>query len=224
MTSPKAIAGLLAVFFGLFSSPINAQINLKTGYSFSLVTDPVVNEIIDQYNQSHNYTKELKNLKWMHGFEAGLRYKSGPHAFELSYMGAYRHLRGYFANPNGGNDIYDKIGFEVHAGGLGYQLSDGFFGIGADLQYQWYITKGELILPYRTFKEVQTMWATKIYMMFILEGSSNVHFVLEPYYVIPSGTYDSRPLQQFLETNVSQDQHKWDRWGITLLFYNGYYE
>lgn len=224
MTIPKAIAGLLAVLFGLFSSPTNAQINLKTGYSISLVSDPVVNDVIDQYNQSHHYTKELKNLKWMHGFEAGLRYKSGPHAFELSYMGAYRHFRGYFTNPNGGNDLYDKIGFDIHAGGLGYQLSDGFFGIGADLQYQWYVTKSELILPYRTFKEVQTMWATKIYMMLILEGSSNVHFVLEPYYVIPSGTYDSRPLQQFLETNVSQDQHRWDRWGITLLFYNGSYE
>ena len=81
MTSPKAIAGLLAVFFGLFPSPNNAQVNLKTGYSISLVSDPAVNDIIGQYNQLHSYTKELKNLKWMHGFEAGLRYKSGPHAF-----------------------------------------------------------------------------------------------------------------------------------------------
>lgn len=224
MTYPKAIAGLLAVFFGFISSPINAQFNLKTGYSISLVTDPTVNEIIDQYNQSHNYTRELKNLKWMHGFDAGIRYKAGPHALELSYMGAYRHFRGYFTNPNGGNEIYDKVGFDVHGAGLGYQLSDGFFGMGADLVYQWYITKSEIILPYRTFKEVQTMWAAKIYLMLILEGSSNVHFALQPYYVLPSSAYDSRPLQQFLETNVSTEQHKWTRWGISLLFYNGYYE
>lgn len=225
MTNPKAIAGLLAVFFGLFSSPNNAQVNVKTGYSISLVSDPAVNDILDQYNSFFNYTKELKNLKWMHGFEAGIRYKSGPHAFELSYMGAYRNFRGYFTNPNGGNDIYDKIGFDVHAGGLGYQVSDGFFGIGTDIQYQWYVTKGELILPYRTFKDVQTMWATKLYLMLTLQGSSNVHFVLEPYYVLPFDGYDARPLQQFLGTaDVNYPRNKWDRWGISLLFYNGYYE
>jgi hypothetical protein len=224
MTFPKAIPGLLTVFFGLFSLPITAQLNLKTGYSISLVSDPVVNHLIDEQNQANSYTKDLKQLEWMHGFDAGIRYKSGLHAFELTYGGAYRHLRGYLANPSGGNDLYDRVNFDVHSLGLGYQLAEGLFGLGAELQYQWYITKSELILPYESFKDVQTMWATKVYLMLILGGSGDISLVISPYYIIPGGTYDAQPLQQFLETTPEAKQNKWNRLGISFIFYNGHQE
>jgi hypothetical protein len=221
MTIPRAIRGLLAVFFGILSLAVDAQVNLKTGYSFSLNSDEAIDNIIAEYNQTTINTTKFKNLRWMHGFDAGLRYKAGASAFELSYIGAYRHLRAEYPNPLGGDPLVDKLKFDVHSIGLSYQLSEGYFGIGAELQYQWYVTKATLTQPNRKFKDVQEMWGTKLYLMLILEGSGDVSLVIEPYYIIPSGTYDSKPLQQFLETPTTQDQNKWTRFGISFLFYNG---
>jgi hypothetical protein len=221
MTFPKAILWLLAVFFGILSFPINAQVNLKTGYSISLNSDEAVDNIIAEFNQSNANGTKFKNLRWMHGFDAGLRYKSGISAFELSYLGAYRHLKEYYPNPAGGSNLADKLKFDVHSAGFSYQLSDGYFGAGAELEYQWYVTKAQLTQPDRKFKDVQEMWATKLYLMLILEGSGDVTLIIEPYYIIPHGTYDSQPLQEYLETTSNPSQNKWTRLGISFMFYNG---
>jgi len=224
MTIPRAIHGLLAVFFGILSLAVDAQVNLKTGYSISLNSDEAIDNIIAEHNQSTINSEKFKNLRWMHGFDAGLRYKAGPSAFELSYLGAYRHLRAEYPNPLGGDPLVDKLKFDVHSAGFSYQLSEGKFGVGAELQYQWYVTKATLTQPNRKFKDVQEMWGTKLYLMLILEGSSNVNLVIEPYYIIPHGTYNSQPLEQFLETSSNPSQNKWTRIGISFLFYNGYQE
>ena len=221
MTIPRAIHGLLALFFGILSLVVDAQVNLKTGYSISLNSDEAIDNIIAEHNQSTINSEKFKNLRWMHGFDTGLRYKSGPNAFELSYLGAYRHLRAEYPNPLGGNQLVDKLKFDVHSAGFSYQLSEGYFGGGVEIQYQWYVTKATLTQPDRKFKDVQKMWGTKLYLMLILGGAGDVALVIEPYYIIPHGTYDSQPLQQFLETPSTQDQNKWTRFGISFLFYNG---
>jgi hypothetical protein len=222
MTSPIAMAVLLAVFFGLFSSPINAQINIKAGYSFSLVHDEAIDLLIEEVNQAGTYDRDYKNLRWVHGFDIGVRFKSGPHAFEIGYLGGYRHLVAHINNPAGGDDLKDKLIFDTESFGLGYQLSDDHFGIGAELQYQFYYTKAKLKLPEVSFKDVQEMWATKLYLMFILEGSGSVTAVIEPYYILPSKGYDPQPLQQFMETTINPSQNKWTRFGLSFLFYNGF--
>ena len=221
MNLPKAIVWLLAVFFGL-SSPVNAQLNLKTGYSISFLDDASVVHIIQAYNQGSTYSKNFKDLKWLHGVEAGLRYKTGVHALELTYLGAYQSLRATATNPSGGDDLTDKLKFNVHSAGLAYQLSSGAFGIVFEMQRQWYITGAELKQPDRNWKHTQGMWAKQAYLMLNFEGSGNVSMTIKPYYIFPSEAYDCAPLQEFLETNGGNlELNKWNRFGVTLLFYNG---
>jgi hypothetical protein len=221
-TFPMAIVGLLMVFFGLLTFPIIAQINIKAGYSFSLVHDEAIDQLIDEVNQAGSYDRDYKNLRWVHGFDAGVRFKSGPHALEISYLGGYRHLLARTNNPAGGSDFVDKLIFDTESFGFGYQLSDGNFGIGADLQYQWYYTKAKLTLPDRNFKNVQEMWATKLYLMLILEGSGSVTAVIEPYYILPTKGYNAQPLQEYLETTIHPSDNRWTRFGLSFLFYNGF--
>jgi hypothetical protein len=45
---PKAISGLIAVFLGFLSFSANAQINVKAGYSFSLVHDDAIDQLVDE--------------------------------------------------------------------------------------------------------------------------------------------------------------------------------
>lgn len=221
MNLPKAIVWLLAVFFGL-SSPVNAQLNLKTGYSISFLQDAAVNQLIHTYNQTKSFTRDFKDLKWLHGFEAGLRYKTGVHALEVTYLGAYQRLRATASNPAGGEDLTDKLKFNVHSAGLAYQISSGAFGAGFEIQRQWYVTGAERKQPDRNWKHTQGMWAKQVYLMLNFEGSGSVSMTIKPYYIFPSEAYDCIPLQEFLETNGDDPElNKWNRFGLTLLFYNG---
>jgi hypothetical protein len=137
-------------------------------------------------------------------------------------LGGYRHLLGTNPNPGGGSDIKDKLIFDTESFGLGYQLSDDHFGLGAELQYQFYYTKAKLTLPEMNFKDVQKIWATKLYLMLILEGSGSVTAVIEPYYILPTKGYNAQPIQEFMEVSLQPSQNKWTRFGLSFLFYNGF--
>lgn len=219
MLRPKATLFLLSAFFGFFSSPADAQVNLKTGYNFSILSDPGVDQIIRSYNDLIGYSSGFGNLRWMHGFEAGLRFKSGFNALEFSYQGGYQSLK---AEGKNGDVIYtDKLRFAIHSLAVGYQASDRLWGLGTDLQYQFYKTKFTAGLPVEDFKNWQSMLALKFYLMLTLKGRKGVDMALQPYYVLPFKEYDPDPLAQYLNVEPITSHDRWHRFGISLLFYNG---
>ncbi len=145
MILKKPLIWWFAAIFGFFSPPGNAQVNLKAGYNISFLADPGVNQVISVFNESQPYTSSFDKFSWLHGFEGGLRFKGGPHAFELSYQIGYEQLKAKGVANRGMSPCFDKIWLAVHSGGLGYQVTSELFGGGADLQYQWYRTRVELV-------------------------------------------------------------------------------
>jgi hypothetical protein len=211
---------ILAAFFGFFSSPVNAQFNLKAGYNISFLSDPAINDIMDVFADSREYTSSFHSFGWMHGFEAGLRIKSDVHAFELTYQNGYQPLKAKGTNADG-TTYTDKIKLGVNSAAFGYQVAGDLWGFGADLQYQWYRTTVELHEQTNTFKNVQEMWGTKLYLMLTLRGSGNIDAALQPYVVLPFGSYDHDPLSIYLNQTSGPAPKKWTRFGLTFLFYNG---
>lgn len=216
----KAIPYLLLALFGCFSSPADAQINLKTGYNFSIISNNnSLGDIIDAYNASRSYESGFGQLNWLHGFEAGLRLKSELHALELTYQGGYQTLKATY--PGMTETLTDRMKFGIHALGLGYQVSDDIWGLGADLQYQLYKTR---LLPAETsgdFKDVQNMLALKFYLMLTLRGGKGSDMAIQPYYLLPLKGYDYGPLAERLQVDAPSGTERWTRFGITILFYNG---
>ena len=117
MTYPKATLPLLVVFIGFFSSPADAQVNLKTGYNISFLSLPETERLITSYNELQDYTSDFKSLHWLHGIEAGLRYKADVHGIELTYQGAYQTLKS--TGLNGTEEYTDKMRVAVHSIALG---------------------------------------------------------------------------------------------------------
>lgn len=215
------ISAILAAFFGLTLPPVNAQVNVKAGYNISLVADPGVNHVIETFNGSQSYTTAFNKFSWMHGIEIGVRFKTEIHAFEVSYQNAYQALKAKGDLNDGSGPFTDKIRLGIQSGAIGYQLTGEVFGVGTDLQYQWYISKVELNSATDKFKHVQNMLALKFYLMFTLEGSGVVDAALQPYFVLPFETYDSDPLSQYLNQEAGPAGKKWTRFGLSVLFYNG---
>lgn len=216
-----SISAILAAFFGFLLSPVNAQVNLKAGYNISLLSDPGLDQVVEVFSGTQPYTTPFNKLSWMHGFEAGLRFKADVHAFEITYQNAYQplHAKG---DLNDGNGPYtDKIKLGIQSGAIGYQVTGDVFGIGTDLQYQWYTTRVELAGVTEKYKQVQNMLALKCYLMFTLEGSGFVDAALQPYFVLPFDTYDLDPLSQYLNQEAGPAGKKWIRFGLSVLFYNG---
>ncbi|MEO5906739.1 MAG: hypothetical protein ABIQ11_08435 [Saprospiraceae bacterium] len=216
--SPNAIPILLLAFFGCFSSPADAQINLKTGYNFSILLTDGLDQLISSINTSRSYDKPFSSIKWLHGLEAGLRWKGGTSALEITYQAAYKSTKASGVN---GTEVFDDVlKLFIHSAALGYQYSDGLFGIGTDLQYQLYRTKFTNGLEANSFLHKQKMTALKFYLMLTLKGGKGVDMALQPYYVLPFDEYDLVPLAQDLQVVVSENQ-KLSRFGLTVLFYNG---
>lgn len=219
MNYPTATLLALVVYFGFFSSPAEAQVNLKLGYNFSLLSAPGADQIINSYNQQQNYSSGFRHPNWLHGLESGIRFKSDLHALELTYQGSFKTLKA--TGSDGTDDFTDKMRFAVHSLAVGYQVSDRKFGAGTDLQYQFYKTKFTSALINEDFTDNQNMFAVKFYFMITLTGKNGVDMAIQPYYVLPFGTYDTDPLAQYLQVEPSARHDRWDRFGFTVLFYNG---
>lgn len=221
MNRLKALVFVFFTFFGFISSPVNAQINLKTGYNISFLSSPGLDGVIEVLNSVNTYSSPFPNLKWMHGIEAGLRFKSDIHALELTYQVGYQPLKAK-GDPNDGSQSYtDVIRFNLHSAGIGYQATGPKYGFGTDIQYQWYRTHVEFERADEIFRDVQNLMSLKIYPMITLQGSKGIDVVLQPYVVFPFKAYDLAPLSQYLEQEPSQIKDKWTRFGLTMLFYNG---
>ena len=220
MNHPAAINWLLAVLLGCLSSPVDAQINLKAGYNFSWIPDPGTDPLIHLF-QSPQHTASYHELNWLHGFEAGLRYKADMHAIEIGYQGGYRSLRATGTSVADGASYTDKLKFAVHSGTIGYLVSGEVFGLGAELQHQWYKTVANLNDPAASFRHIQPMWAYSFFMTFTFTGNHNIDMMLKPYYTIPDKSYDTEPLRAFNGTDIGIPRKKWTRFGISIVFYNG---
>jgi len=219
MIRPKAIFILLVVFFGFFSSPADAQVNLKTGYNISFLSNPGFDQLITRYNQSQSYQTNFHRLRWMHGFEMGLRLKDDIHAVELTYQAAFQGLKG--VGLVGVEEYTDRLKLGIHSLALGYQASDKVFGAGVDLQYQLYKVRFLPGISSTSFKDLQSIIGLKFYLMATLRGRKGVDMALQPYYVLPFKSYDLGPVSQFLQIEPSPPNHRWNRFGLTILFYNG---
>jgi hypothetical protein len=220
MNHPKAPSGLLAVLLAILFSPVHAQFNLKSGYNFSWLPDSGTDRLIGLFN-TPEHTNTFPTLTWLHGFEAGMRYKSGASALELGYQGGYRSLRAEGTRLSDGTAFTDKLKFAVHAVTLGYIASGEVFGLGAELQYQWNKTTAKLEEPVGSFKHSQPMWAYSFFMTFTFAGNNNIDMVLKPYYTIPDKPYDPDPLRSFNGADIQLERRKWNRFGLSLIFYNG---
>lgn len=220
MDFPKAIQWLLAVLLGCFSLQVDAQVNLKAGYNFSWLPDPGTDELIGLFRDA-GYTSTFKSLNWLHGFELGARYKADMHILELSYQGGYRSLRATGSFPADGGDFTDKLKFAVHGACFAYIVSGDVFGLGTELQHQWYKTTADLNDPAQSFSHVQPMWAYSFFMTITLSGNDRIDMMIKPYYILPDKRYDTGPLRAFNGTDIGIQRKKWTRLGISIIFYNG---
>ncbi len=221
MVCLRAIFILLLAFFGLSPSPAYAQINLKTGYSFSVLSTPALHRVVSSFNQSQSYISGFHDLDWVHGFEAGLRLKGGIHALELTYQGASKSFKATGLIPGSINKYTDRLRYSANSLAVGYQLSNGTLGMGTDLLFQFYKVKYEEGLTKHSFSNLQHMTAFKFYFMVTFKGDTGIDFALQPFIILPSKSYDLKPLANILHTESETGEEKWIRYGLTISFYNG---
>ena len=155
----------------------------------------------------------------MHGIEAGLRLKWGISALEFNYQGAYQTLKATGQNMD--VSYTDRVRTAVHSAAAGIQLADRIWGMGTELQFQFYKVKFIPEQNGETFKNVQDMLALKFYLMAVLQGGKGADMAIQPYYVLPFQKYDAGPFAQYLGMEPSGISDRWNRFGLTVLFYNG---
>src|SRR6187402_2204048 len=130
MNRKKTLVFFVAAFIVFLAPPIKAQVNLKAGYNISFLSDPGMNEVIQTFEDQQDYKSGYDKLSWLHGFETGLRVKTGASAFELTYQNGYQQLKAN-GELNGGSLPYKEvIKISVQSAGFGYYASGEVFGMG----------------------------------------------------------------------------------------------
>ncbi len=222
MNHPKRRITLIVLVFTVVSPLyISSQVNLKTGYNISLLADTGLDGLMHEFNLTQGYSQPFRQLRWLHGIEAGLRTKRGLHAFEFTYQSAYQRMRAGGVTSGAEERFTDKINFGVQSAAAGYQVAGDRFGAGVDFVFQWYRTKAILASVSREWRDVQNHTALRWSLLLTFPGSSGVDMAVQPYWVMPFDSYDLLPLRDFLVPESNYQTDRWYRFGLTVMFYNG---
>lgn len=205
---------------------MQAQINLKVGYTGSYAEMEIADQIFDRINaNSPDRTKDLGNIRIRHGMELGLRYTIGVFAIDAgvsSMTGSTDGENLTLSTGVIGNAMY-RSSLTNYFVGLENQF--GFFGYGGNIGY--------LNLKYKTDinggSDLTTIYnerilASKFYLNLEAKGDG-IAFAIRPYVMVPWEPYNLEAVESNYNENITMPSSNYSQesmiFGISVLFFNG---
>ncbi|MCB0659922.1 MAG: hypothetical protein KDC04_03240 [Saprospiraceae bacterium] len=217
----------------MFSTPIQAQVNLKVGYIGAKVSAENSNAIINAFNQKlvdeeANVHDNLNNIKFMNGLEIGLRYRLHRVGFELSWSSMSSKSDVYATLPN--NQLFqDKWFYSLTEYSVGIENYLGKFGYGASIGYRTYRIKTDIpgVQRKKSLINSESGLASKFYLLFQYPGQK-VGIAFKPYVQVPLTGLNISKFDQALQEQIIENyqapvnlEDDITLFGISILLYNG---
>ncbi len=225
-SSKKCIRNLFLpkLLLCLWISPVTAQLNIKVGYNPAFGSFSPINNLFDLYNSENAQTLEnsFNDLHFLHGIDVGAVYKFGNFAVEFGWENLNRERSSLLHNP--GDDTFTSklYKFSFTSLSLGFDTYINRFGFGAGIYSQKLRIRREIGNDNLNLVS-QSEYALDLHVNIAFRTSSNVSFVLKPYYRLPLGSYNLQPFVDDLFSNIVVDlvPVKMGFYGVRLVFYNG---
>ena len=195
----------LMVFFLALASitSISAQFNTEIGYSLSYITDPSNKLIIDKYNQNQEMIRNMKNIRFINGFNAGLTYRTGLVRFGGFWESQTAKRTGIEGSLLG--EAREKaLFYYFNSIGGGIALIGNYMGIGATVDYSLFRLKTSKSGVKERINVINVNhFSNKAYLIFYLRLNSKLAIEFKPYVRIPWKNVDLYPMADYL--GVSRD-------------------
>lgn len=173
---------IFTVLIGLVSE---AQINIIAGYDVSPASVSALDEVLKDFNETYQHVDPFGEIRIMHGFIAGLRYKHRIGAFELAY---YRHLNSQNstrslvpvndANLISDTDFFYEMRTYSFATQLGHEVH-----IGANIDRNTFVTEMDYgNSAIRDVKIKQRNWGGRLFAGLTLGRRTNISITTRVFY------------------------------------------
>ena len=211
------------------------QINIKVGYTGGFTKAPVLNKIVNDFNQSFiskntngRLDDVLDEVRSLHGLEIGLRYRLNSVGFEASWC-SISDKSDVFGVLDDKTNFSDKWYTSLTEFSLGLENYFGKFGYGASIGYRTARIKTDIAGAPRKKRLVtnESGLAPKLYLIFQFPGDK-VGIAFKPYVQFPINKLDVSSFDQELNAQldknyiaVSPQDEKFLIYGISIVLYNG---
>ncbi len=198
-----------------------SQVNLKIGYTPTYGGFSQINEILSSYQPANADLQEpFSDLHFIHGIQVGARYILGNSAIELSWENLSRDRSSLAFNDVTETFLDRQYRFSLNTFQLGFDSFFGSYGFGSsisntNLAIRREIGDNELSLI------AERNWGARIHFNWLIQESSTVSLVIQPFYQFYFDSYDLAPLATDLDVSGVSTDGQPHYFGITIAFYNG---
>lgn len=214
----------IIAFFLTIAFSLDAQINIKVGYTLDFNSSSVVNNIQNAYNRKNTWlSKEFRNANISNGIVLGVRYKFENIALDIGVERVTASRTSEGINPENRSNTTDLF-YRFNRVFAGLEVFNDYIGLGANLTYEQFQIRSELNNSnFRQKLLTSGDWGNKVYLIIPLPGNNNMGLSIQPYAQIPWTGSSVFGLQQFLgnPSNLNSFRQRNTHFGISLIIYNG---
>ena len=217
---------LSIVAFFLFSNPINAQLNITTGYELNYQLANDFNDIIKEFNTQNDFLDEnLDELRIMHGLQLGLQYEIEDFlAFTLGWKYRFKNSESSGIDPNTSEEVRRDLFIRQNVISVGFENKFGLVGYGATFDYNR--TRFRQEKNNSNNKEDISSgqnFSSTFFLSFTSSPSNQTKLSVRPYIQVPWSKLNLDQLN--MELNESSGTEKIEdgflSFGLMLIFLNG---
>ena len=217
------------LFFICFALNLEAQFSLKVGYNFGKTNPSIANGIIERYNETNDFfADELEEIKWMSGFDLGVRVRNEFVAAELSWGNKYNRQFAEGTDPLTDDDYFREVFLRFGSYSFGLESFIGQFGFGSTIDLNRASVRTRDTNERKKYKVVaETGFSSHFFLSYHFEASETTSFSLRPYIQVPWKGVNLYNLEQelnpeFASTAIEDDYNeRFLNFGIQVLFFNG---
>ena len=224
----RFLSFLFGLFFLLFSATsLQAQLNLKVGYSLGVMNPSFTNQIMKSYNQENPWLdQKLKDLNLMNGLMIGFRNRWEYIGLELSWTSkiAERDAAGLDPSLNANIQRFINWRYSSFSGGLEIIIDDVSIGATLDasdiaIKTEYTGSDGEEVILDDFFL------SSHLYVNYEIKTGTFLAIAFRPYIQIPWKRVSVYDFEQHLFPDSPSDPADFDEnyfnFGLMFIFFNG---
>ena len=218
--------GLLFLFL-LLGGQAAAQLNLKIGYSLSVLDPQNLNETVKAFNEANPwYDDKLKDLNLFNGLLIGFRNKWEGVALEFTWSTKFASQRIEGIRPDDNKSVFRENFYRIQSFSFGPEFYFGNIGIGATLDAS--------DVTIRTLKsqepnEIPVLdeftLSTHLFASYHIKTGDFMSLCFRPFVQLPFDRINTFSFEEELFPGTTNDSADYDdnflNFGLMIIFYNG---
>jgi hypothetical protein len=202
---------------------VSAQLNTEIGYSVSYMSGISTNKIIDRYNQNQEMIRDMKNLNFIDGFNAGLTYRKGIVKYGV-FWESQTAKRTAIEGTLTGVASEKTLLYYFNSIGGGLAMMGNNIGLGATLDYSLFRLKtNKSGIKERIDIIKDNYFSNKLYLIFNFRLNNRLAVEFKPFVRIPWTNTDLYPMADYLGVvrNTDFSTSNFVYYGISFSILNG---